>query len=287
MKAFCPGHITGLFSIEDSSPVRERKGSVGIGFCIQLGATAETTVSEGTGITIFINDTEAEAPVTRRAIEIMVPEIDRAIEVKIEHEVPSGQGFGMSAAGSFAACLALAVELEIPDPKYAALRATHISEVEHHTGLGDAVAQSIGGFVHRIEPGIPPHGELERLDFRAGDVVLCVLGEPIKTSIILANGEQRQRIRESGHACLRDCENGLDLASFISSSWVFARDAGLATDKMMRVIGAINGSGQGSMVMLGNAVFAFGDADALEKALEPFGQVFRTGICRDGAMIMQ
>ena len=216
----------------------------------------------------------------------MIPELDKAIEVKIQHEVPTGQGFGMSAAGTFSTCLALAVELSIPDPKFAALRATHISEVEHHTGLGDAVAQSVGGFVHRIEPGIPPHGEFEKLNFRAEEVVLCVLGNPIKTSIILSNGEQRHRIRESVQACLRDCEHGLDLAAFISSSWVFARDAGLATDKMKRVLGAISDSGKGSMVMLGNSVFAFGNADALEEALKPFGQVFRTKICQNGAMMI-
>ncbi len=286
MRGFCPGHITGIFSVEDSSPIKEKKGSVGMGFCIQLGATADITVSDGNGITIFLNDIEEEAPVTRRAIEILLPELDKAVEVKIEHEVPTGQGFGMSAAGTFAACLALGVELDVPDPKHAALRATHISEVEHRTGLGDAIAQSVGGFVHRIEPGIPPHGEFEKLNFRVEDVVICVLGDPIKTSIILSNGEQRQRIRESGHACLRDCENDLYLASFISSSWAFARDAGLATDKMKRVLGAINGSGQGSMVMLGNSIFAFGDTDALEEALKPFGQVFRTKICQNGAMIV-
>jgi len=286
MKAFCPGHITGLFSIEDSTPIKEKKGSVGMGFCIQLGASADVSVSEGAGISIFINDIEAEAPVTRRAIELMVPELDSAVEVKIEHEVPTGQGFGMSAAGTFAACLALAVELEIPDPKHAALRATHISEVEHHTGLGDAIAQSVGGFVHRIEPGIPPHGEFERLNFRAEEVVICVLGDPIKTSEILVTGEKRARIRESGHACLRDCESGLDLASFISSSWIFARDAGLATDKMKRVIGEINSSGQASMIMLGNSIFAFGNMDELENKLKPFGQVFRTKICQNGAMII-
>jgi len=286
MKAFCPGHITGLFAIEDSAPTMEKRGSVGIGFCIELGATADIVVRDGTGLTISINGVEGAAPVTHRAIEIMVPDLDRAVEIGIEHDVPTGQGFGMSAAGTFAACLALAVELNIPDPKYAALHATHISEVENHTGLGDAVAQSIGGFVHRIEPGIPPHGEFEKLNFRTKEVVVCVLGDPIKTSSVLANGEQRYRIRESGHAHLRDCENGLDLASFISSSWVFARDAGLATDRMKKVIDEIGGIGQGSMVMLGNSIFAFGDVEALERALEPHGQVFRTGICQNGAMIL-
>ena len=55
---------------------------------------------------------------------------------------------------------------------------------------------------------------------------------------------------------------------------------------MKRVIGEINGAGNGSMVMLGNSIFAFGDADALEEVLKPFGQVFRTRICQNGAMIV-
>ncbi|MCK5024195.1 MAG: hypothetical protein KAR56_01100 [Thermoplasmata archaeon] len=284
MKTFCPGHITGLFSIEDSSPIKEKKGSVGIGFCIQLGATAEVNVSDGEGITIFLNEIEAEAPVTRRAIEIMVPDLDKAVEVKIEHEVPTGQGFGMSAAGTFAACLAFAIMLEIPDPKHAALRATHLSEIKHRTGLGDAVAQSVGGFVHRIEPGIPPHGEFRRIDFQAEEVLLCILGDPIKTSEILAAREKRSLIQESGHARLYDCENSLDLASFISSSWAFATDAGLATDAMKKAIDSIKGSGHGSMAMLGNSIFAFGDVDALENILKDHGQVFRTNICQNGAI---
>ena len=282
MKAFCPGQITGLFSIEDTTPIKEKKGSQGIGFCIQLGATAEVELSDET--VIFLNGEESKAPVTRRALEILAP--DANATVKVQHDAPMGQGFGMSAAGAFAACLALAVELKIPDPKYAALRATHISEVEHHTGLGDALAQSVGGFVLRIEPGMPPHGEYERLNFRADEVVFCILGDPIKTADVLADAEKRQRIRSSGHACLRDCESGLDLASFISASWVFARDAGLATDEVKKAINAIKGVGRGSMVMLGNAIFAFGDADALENILKDHGQVLRTAISQNGATIV-
>jgi len=140
--------------------------------------------------------------------------------------------------------------------------------------------------IGKVQVAFMSESEFEKLNFRTKEVVVCVLGDPIKTSSVLANGEQRYRIRESGHACLRDCENGLDLASFISSSWVFARDAGLATDRMKKAIDEIGGIGQGSMVMLGNSIFAFGDVEALERALEPHGQVFRTGICQNGAMIL-
>lgn len=286
MKAFCPGHITGIFAIEDTHRLPEKKGSVGMGFCIELGASAEVKSGQGSGISITMNGQESEASVTRSAIDVLVPGLSNSIEVSIGHDVPMGQGFGMSAAGTFAACLALAVELGIPDPKYAALKATHVSEVKHGTGLGDAVAQSVGGFVRRMEPGIPPHGEFERLDFQADEVVLCVTGEPTSTTKILASPEKRLRIRDSGHACLRDFEAGLDLASFINASWAFARDSGLATRDMVRIFKEIRKIGQGSMVMLGNSIFAFGDIDSLEENLKEHGRTFRCSINRTGPFIV-
>ena len=254
-----------------------------MGFCVSLGAKAEIELADE--LKIILNGKEEDAPVTRKAMEIMAP--DQGAVVRIAHDLPMSQGFGMSAAGTFAACLALAVYLDIPDPKYAALKVTHISEVRNQTGLGDAVAQSIGGFVHRVEPGIPPHGEFERLELHVDEVVLCVLGENISTSEIISSPERRGRIRDSGHACLKDFEIDLDLASFINTSWAFARDSGLATNDMIDALKEIKDIGQGSMVMLGNSIFAFGDADALEDKLKNFGQVFRTKVCQSGATIAQ
>lgn len=285
MKAFCPGHVTGFFAIEDGSPVPEKKGSRGAGFCIELGAVSDVTVSPGDGFHITFNGKEADAPVTKMALELLLPE-KKFITARIEHQAPIGQGFGMSAAGTFATCLAAAVELEIEDPKYAALRATHIAEVKNKTGLGDAVAQSVGGFVHRLEPGIPPHGELEVLKIHQTDVVLCVLGQPISTASVLSDSDMRARIRESGNICLRDFENVPGFNEFIDISWIFARDSGLATDKMATVLAGLSGMGKGSMVMLGNSVFAFGDANAIEKKLKDWGTVIRTRTDSQGARII-
>ncbi len=279
MKAFCPGHVTGFFAIEDGAPVPEKKGSRGAGFCVELGATADVSISDETAI--FFGEEPADAPVTRRALDILAPR--NHFTVRIDHQAPMGQGFGMSAAGTFAACLAAAMELGIPDPKYAALRATHIAEVENRTGLGDAVAQSVGGFVHRLEPGVPPHGELQRLNFPAKEVVFCILGQPIKTSSILTDFDARARIRDSGNICLRDFENVPGFDEFLDISWVFARDSGLATEKMVKVLGNINGIGKGSMVMLGNSIFAFGDCDAIEQKFKGWGTVIRTRVSEAGA----
>jgi pantoate kinase len=285
LKAFCPGHVTGFFAIEDGALLPEKRGSRGAGFCVELGAISEVNIESGDEVNIFFGEIEDEAPVTRRALQILVP-AKRAITVKIQHQAPMGQGFGMSAAGTFATCLATAVEMGVQDPKYAALRATHIAEVENKTGLGDAVAQSVGGFVQRVEPGIPPHGELEVLKFPQKDVVFCILGKPISTSEILSSQEDRIRIRESGDICLQDFENLPGFDEFVDISWMFARDSGLATEKMAKVLDTLHGIGKGSMVMLGNNIFAFGDAGAIEAKLKGWGTVIRSRTTANGAHIL-
>jgi len=285
LKAFCPGHVTGFFAIEDGAVLPERRGSRGAGFCVELGAISDVTVEQGNEIHIFFSGKEENAPVTRRALEILVP-AKRAITARIEHLAPMSQGFGMSAAGTFATCLAAAVELGIQDPKYAALRATHIAEVENKTGLGDAIAQSVGGFVQRVEPGIPPYGELEILKFPQKEVVFCILGQPINTSSILSDPDIRARIRESSNICLQDFENLPGFDEFVDISWMFARDSGLATEKMTKVLSGLIGIGRGSMVMLGNTIFAFGDAAAIEEKLKGWGTVIRSRTTGNGAYIL-
>jgi pantoate kinase len=158
--------------------------------------------------------------------------------------------------------------------------------VENKTGLGDAVAQSVGGFVQRLEPGIPPHGELEVLKYPQKDVLFCILGKPISTSSILSDQDMRARIRESGNICLRDFENLPGFDEFVDISWMFARDSGLATEKMTKVLGSLNGIGKGSMVMLGNAIFAFGDANVIETKLKGWGTVIRSRTTSSGAHIL-
>ena len=283
MKAWCPGHVTGFFVIEDVAAIPEKKGSRGVGFCTELGAIADVQETDGLTSVSFGED-RAEAPVTKRALQLLAP--DAQFDVRIDHQAPMGQGFGMSAAGTFAACLAAAVALDIKDPKYAALKATHIAEVENRTGLGDAVAQSLGGFVHRLEPGVPPHGELQVLKILPKDVVFCILGPPIKTSAVLADQEMRARIKESGELCLRDFEWLPGFDEFVGISWVFARDSGLATERMAEALESLGSVGKGSMVMLGNCIFAFGDAEAAEKALAGFGTVIRTNVTMSGPCII-
>jgi pantoate kinase len=148
--------------------------------------------------------------------------------------------------------------------------------------MGDAVAQSLGGFVHRLKPGIPPHGVVERPFKGNEDVVVCLLGHPPSTADIL-NSDMKENITRVGDEQLRKFSGKNNLGMMIACSWAFARDSGLATPPMEEALSTIVGIGQGSPVMLGNAIFAFGDTGRLEERLRPFGEVIITKVSEIGA----
>ena len=289
MGAFCPGHITGFFTIDISDPDPLKRGSRGAGFCVEAGATASVRVQESseTIIDVKVDGMASEAPVTKQGIGLLLPEGKWNVKADIRLDAPVGQGLGMSAAGTFAACLALAATVRMPEPKANALRVTHIAEVESGTGLGDAVAQSVGGFARRRREGIPPFGTLERINWEPEDVVVCVLDPPLSTTSIISSAEKRNEINKAGSRCLAIFSERRGVSDFLQLSWRFANETGLATEKVKEALGSIRGLGEGSMVMLGNAIFAFGDTAAMADQLTAFGRVIRTRTYHTGASIVQ
>ncbi|MGE5379344.1 MAG: pantothenate kinase, partial [Candidatus Saccharibacteria bacterium] len=96
-------------------------------------------VKKGNGtITIAINGTRSEAPVTRTAIGLLLG--DRPLDVVVETrlQLPVGAGFGMSAAGALSAAFAL-TKAAARDSS-AAFAAAHRAELMNRTGLGDVAA---------------------------------------------------------------------------------------------------------------------------------------------------
>lgn len=284
VKAYCPGHITGIFTVEDSDPDVLKKGSRGLGFCTELGATSEISFRAGTGqMDISINggasDIQTTAPVTRMALEHMLPKLSLDLNIDIKLQAPVGQGFGMSAAGTMATCLAAATHLNLFNPFILALRATHIAEVEFGAGLGDAMAQSKGGFVHRMIPGVSNMSNARTLPIPETEVIFCILGDKLSTRSIIQDLEMKRIISQEGERYLAKWEKKPDLDNFITLSSQFAEATDLLTDEMSEALSAIEGLGRGSMVMLGNSIFSVGDDPAdTEKALTGHGKLIRTRI---------
>ena len=242
-RAFAPGHITGFFApFRHEDPVRA--GSWGAGIAIDLGATAEVEL-HGSGIEIDIPFGKGE--VTRRAVELALSESgeSRGVRVDLELQLPVGQGFGMSAAGTLATTVALADILG--KEREDALRWAHTAEVLSGTGLGDAIGSFHGGLVIRKEPGLPPYGEIIRKDV-VRELWIMTVGDPIDTREFLE--KRGDEVSKAGMKALSGLLNDTSFSAFIRFSREFAEEVSIGD-----AIRAIPEGFTGSQVMLGNSVF--------------------------------
>jgi pantoate kinase len=277
--AFCPGHITGFFQVMEHENIFTT-GSRGAGFCTELGARSEVWMTDGEGIIeVNINGKQTFAPVTEYALRRILKSEPFDLNIMTTLGLPVSQGFGTSAAGALSASLALTSLLG--RPRHEAFEAAHESEIMNHTGMGDVSAMICGGMTFRRKEGLPPLGKVERFD---GDpeVVLCEIGTPIKTSDVLTDERMKAKINAIGKKCVDTFAMDMTLTEFLRMSKVFAVESGIASPEALRAIAEAEKFGQASLSMLGNSVFAFGDIDKLEDALNDFGTTYRTKVDLQG-----
>ena len=98
--AFCPGHITCFFHpIRSYDPMSA--GSRGVGIKLSKGAKVTLDERSDDRIITTMDGREMDCRITKLAVKDIDP--SRGYDVTIENDLPVGQGFGMSAAGSIAA----------------------------------------------------------------------------------------------------------------------------------------------------------------------------------------
>jgi pantoate kinase len=186
----CGGHITLLFSIWKESHLARSQGSRGAGLNIAEGIEAtveylstnqpeiEAKLSSGSQL-----DTPA-GPIADGEIHIEVVSMDGmemlqseqiyidlvselrmarllkredSYSIRVELELPTSQGFGMSAAGLIAVARAFrTLTKKGSEEQY--LRLAHRIERMHGSGLGDVLGISAKGVELRLEPGAPGSG---------------------------------------------------------------------------------------------------------------------------------
>jgi pantoate kinase len=295
--AFAPGHVSGVFAVHDDAPDLLHKGSRGVGWSVDQGATATVTPRPSTNAThapatsnarstIRIGGAPSDARVTRRALEILTP--GKHWDVDLRLDLPVGQGFGMSAAGTLATCLAVAYEAGL-DPEQA-LEAAHQAEVASATGLGDAVGSWFGAGEIRIKPGCPPAGWAMRVEPPQDTRFLfCVLGQAIPTPNVIRDATWKAKTRELGDPLVdRVLAAGRPMAwsMLLDASAEFSQRLGLMPDAM-RILGASLPPGiRWGQSMLGNTLWATGRPDALAQArprMAQAGQLIECGVDLHGA----
>jgi pantoate kinase len=286
--AFAPGHVTCFFEIHDHHPDPSRRGSRGAGLSLAQGVLTHVQLdkAEQPRIEVTFEGQPAEAPVTARAVDLLLK--GSAVHARVDSQVqlPVSQGFGMSAGGALSAALATAKALRLP--KSDALLAAHRAEVEQRTGLGDVVGAMQGGVELRREPGLPPWGYVERI-LGEGELVLCVLEGPLETRAVLGDPKARERIQKAGKAALARFLEQPTLPQLFRVGKQFSVDSGLATLGVLKAVRAAELAGAlATQSMLGHSVVAWGnDLAGLEAALQPHGQVLRSRIEPTGARVVE
>jgi len=273
-RAWVPGHITGFFSAQrKEEPLLS--GSIGAGLCLSLGAATTAQAAPDIERTeILLNGIASEAPVSRFVAERLAG--DRGpFRLKTDLEMPFGAGFGASGAYALSSCFDLGLTAD------QAAAVAHEAEVTLRTGLGDVIAQNSGGLVVRLEPGASGRGRIDRIPVPPVPISYVVRG-PISTREVLSDEKVMKAVNAAGEAALKDLLNKPTFANFMRLSRRFTLESGLASDWALAAIEAVEAAGgAASMIMLGDAVFAWGRESV--QALQDFGEVHTTTVSQRGA----
>jgi pantoate kinase len=154
------------------------------------------------------------------------------------------------------------------------------------TGLGDVHPQSLGGIEIRLRAGAPPYGEVKRRR-STRSILLCVLGDELKTRDILGSQSARKKISEIGRSCVDAYIRDPTWQNLCRISLRFAYETGLMSSEIEDAIDAVEvKGGTAGMAMLGNSIFASGEEKKLMRILKDLGETFQCTIDNRGARLI-
>jgi len=191
------------------------------------------------------------------------------VRVDLRLRVPIGAGFGTSAAGTLASCLALVDAINLPMTLNDLGRITHIAEVVNKTGLGTASAMLTGGFVLVTEPGAPGIGSVDRLLYPEDHVVLCAYLGPISTHDVLSRSDLANRVNPAATRAMASIRRKPELRTFLSEARRFGETVGFQSPNVTRLIEAMVSAGAigAAQNMIGEAVHGVTHSNRANRAL--------------------
>lgn len=154
---------------------------------------------------------------------------------------------------------------EIPKLFQTLVEAVHEHEVEMLWGLGDVVGALRGGVEIRRDPGVPPHGKVEKL-FLPGEGLLytAVLGREIPTPDVLRDRSTLDKVGGAYKEALKVLRGRISPRKLFGAGEVFGRESGLAPTVLLEAVGRLKEEGlPSSPVMIGNTICAYLDGEKI------------------------
>ena len=222
------GHITLFFTVEKEGRLLRNQGSRGVGINIQHGVKVKLSTKKDTtnikDTTITVNDLNGNLmPNSDMFYRDLIDDLvyakliddDIAFDIFISLELPTSQGFGMSAAGLIAVAMAFREYSKRgnADQYY---RICHRIERQHGSGLGDVLGIYAGGVEIRLQPGAPGASGTS-LGFKCKQPIILVWQpeETRHTSKYINDAKWQDKITKAGHKAL----NNIKLGPWNHSRW--------------------------------------------------------------------
>jgi len=258
-RAFAPGHVTGIFRPEMTRRDPRGRGSVGAGIVLELGAFAEARFVPGRRTALrVLGDGPGPWPISEDVARRLAPRRPGRLTVRLMHELPVGQGFGMSAAGALAT--ALAVQALAGGSRSRAVEVAHLADLFGGGGLGGVAAILGGGLEVRTRAGVPPLGRVAHRVFEPR-LFVGVVGGPIPSPSVLGDPRALRRIAAASHGWERTMDG--DPEVFLGLSERFTDRAGLASPAVRSVVRALRRRGAwAAQAMFGESFFAVPRSDS-------------------------
>ena len=153
------------------------------------------------------------------------------LSVRLAHELPIGQGFGMSAAGALAT--ALAVSAATGASRRVAVETAHLADLYGGGGLGGVSAILGGGMEIRERPGIPPRGRVTHFP-APGTVFVVVAGTAMPSPSLLRNPRFLARVQKAAEPGLARLRRRPDFSTFLQEAERFTDALRLGPTAVLR-----------------------------------------------------
>lgn len=240
VRAFAPAHVTGIFAPASTGRDPRARGSRGAGVVLDLGVTASASWRPGHPRRLRVVGAGRQVfPISTDVARRLFGELRGSLTVNLHHDLPIGQGFGMSAAG--AAATAIAVSGVLGHSRSKAVEVAHLGDLFGGGGLGGVAAILGGGLEFRRAPGVAPFGEVRRLRWTP-PVFIGVVGEPLPSPARLGDPGFLRRV-EASAVDLDALLARPSPADFFRDSEAFTDRMGVASSRLRRVLRELRSEG--------------------------------------------